>query len=229
MKATIPYIEKKFEEFNRLMFANQLPKIPIELSDAKTFLGVCVSKRRRLPDGRTEHYDFRLRINTRIDLPEQEVEDTIIHEMIHYFIGINQLKDTSSHGPVFKGIMKRINEQFGRHLTISHKSTKEQKEQAYDTKKHWHVVAVVLFKDGKTGVKVLPRVMPRIINYCTHVGANSQVSDIQLFWTNDIFFNRFPNSAALYVTFVDHDEVMNHLTDAQVLKCFGNLSYSTLT
>ena len=39
MKATIPYIERKFEEFNQQMFAGKLPKLPIELSDAKTFLG----------------------------------------------------------------------------------------------------------------------------------------------------------------------------------------------
>ena len=36
MKATIPYIEQKFEEFNRQMFGGKLPKIPVELSDGKT-------------------------------------------------------------------------------------------------------------------------------------------------------------------------------------------------
>lgn len=39
MIATIPYVENKFEEYNQQMFAGQLPKLPIELSDAKTFLG----------------------------------------------------------------------------------------------------------------------------------------------------------------------------------------------
>lgn len=44
MKATLPYIEQKFEEFNRQMFGGKLPKISVELSDAKTFLGQCVYK-----------------------------------------------------------------------------------------------------------------------------------------------------------------------------------------
>ena len=44
MKATIPYIEQKFEEYNQQMFAGQLPKLPVELSDAKTFLGKCAFK-----------------------------------------------------------------------------------------------------------------------------------------------------------------------------------------
>ena len=50
MKATIPYIEQKFEESNQQMFAGQLPKLPIELSDAKTFLGVCAFKTRKGKD-----------------------------------------------------------------------------------------------------------------------------------------------------------------------------------
>ena len=44
MKATVPYIEQKFEEFNRQMFGGKLPKFSVELSDAKTFLGQCVYK-----------------------------------------------------------------------------------------------------------------------------------------------------------------------------------------
>ena len=120
MKATVPYIEKKFEEFNRQMFGGKLSKIPVELSDAKTFLGQCVFKKRRKPIGKTELYDFRLRINTRVDLPEREIEDTIIHEMIHYYIGYNKLEDASAHGPLFLSIMNEINRKFGRNLTVSH-------------------------------------------------------------------------------------------------------------
>ena len=160
MKADITYIKKKFEEFNKQMFAGKLPMLPIELSNAKTFLGQCVFKIRRLPNGRTEKYDFRLRINTRVDLSEQELEDTVIHEMIHYYIGINQLNDTSAHGQIFRRIMDDINVKYGRHLTITHKVTKEQREQAYEKRQRWHVVAVVEFKDGKTGLKVLPRIVP---------------------------------------------------------------------
>lgn len=44
MEITIPYIKHKFEEFNQQMFAGKLPMLPIKLSDAKTFLGVCTYK-----------------------------------------------------------------------------------------------------------------------------------------------------------------------------------------
>lgn len=221
MKATVPYIEAKFDEFNRQIFGGKLPKPPIELSNAKTYLGVCVSQKCRLPGGQIERYNFRLRFSTRIDLPEQELEDTIIHEMIHYYIGINKLKDNSAHGPVFKHIMNSINTVFGRHISISHKSTKEQREQAYDTKRRWHVVAVVSLADGKTGVKVLPRILPRILNYYNKVGASGKVTAVKLFMSDDIFFNRYPNSSALNVIIADRDEVMSHLQDAVVIECDG--------
>lgn len=117
MVATVDYIERKFDEFNKLMFGGRLPKIPIVLSDAKTFLGVCVAKSKTLPNGLKQYYDYELRINTRIDLPEDVVEDTIIHEMIHYFIFYNNLHDSSAHGNIFLGIMQSINDNFGRKLS----------------------------------------------------------------------------------------------------------------
>ena len=82
MKATIEFVEKKFDGFNRQIFGGKLPKIPVVLSDAKTFLGQCVYRTRRKPNGSVEKYDFKLRINTRLDLPERELEDIIIHEIL---------------------------------------------------------------------------------------------------------------------------------------------------
>ncbi len=221
MKATIPYIEQKFEEFNRKMFGGRLPKIPVELSDAKTFLGQCVYKKRRKLFGKAELYDFRLRINIRIDLPERDVEDTIIHEMIHYYIGYNRLEDTSAHGPLFLAIMNEINRKFGRNLTVSHKSTKEQREQLQDKRSRHHVIAVVTFHDGRTGIKVLPRVLRSILHYYNNVLVNGEVLSIQLYMSNNVFFNRYPNSSALKVYFLDADEINRQLEGAEKMVCDG--------
>lgn len=221
MKATVPYIQQKFREFNQLFFAGTLPELPIELSDAKGFVGVCRYKSRQKEDGTVELYDFKLSINTRIDLPEREIEDTIIHEMIHYFIGVNRLEDSSSHGPMFQHLMKTINEKYGRNITISHKTTESQREELIDKKPHYHVVAVVSFTNGKTGIKVLPRVLPRILNYYNKVREQKTVADIKLYMSNDIYFNRFPNSSALNVHYVEPSELEEHLNDAEVLGCDG--------
>ena len=128
MKPDVPYIEAKFQEFNSLMFDNALPPVPVALSKASSYVGLCTFKTRRHLFGKVEHYDFRLRFSTRLDLPEAEVEDTIIHEMIHYYIRLNRIKDTSAHGKVFRQMMNELNSRFGRHITISHRTTKEQRE-----------------------------------------------------------------------------------------------------
>ena len=221
MIPTIPYIERKFDEFNKQMFAGELPTIPIVLSDAKTFLGKCVYKKRLGKDGKAEYYDFKLRINTRIDLPENEVEDTLIHEMIHYFIGYKRLKDASSHGPLFMHIMNTINEKYGRNITVTFKGTSEQQEQLVDKKQRYHVVALVKFHDGKTGIKVLPRVVQSILRYYNTISSAREIESVKLFMSNDIFFNRFPNSAAFKVHFVNEEEVLGHLAGAEVLLCDG--------
>jgi len=221
MRATIPYIEQKFDEFNRQMFGGKLPKIPVELSDAKTFLGQCVYKKRRKPFGKTELYDFRLRINTRLDLPKREVEDTIIHEMIHYYIGYNQLEDASAHGPIFRKIMNDINRRFGRNLSVSHKSTKEQREHLQDKRSHYHVIAVVQFHDGRVGIKVLPRVLRSILYYYNNVLSNKDIKAIQLYMSNNVFFNRYPNSKALKVHFLEADEIEKQLEGAEKMACDG--------
>ena len=220
MRATIPYIEQKFDEYNSLMFGGRLPRIPIQLSNAKTFIGQCVCRKRRKLFGKTERYDFRLRFNTRIDLSERELEDTIIHEMIHYYIGYNQLEDTSAHGQLFRSMMDDINRRFGRNLTVAHKSTAEQREQLQDRRKRYHVVAVVQFRDGRTGIKVLPRVRRSILYYCNNVVANKEIQAIRLYMSNDVFFNRFPNSSALRVHFVDADTISQHLEGQEPFETF---------
>ena len=221
MKATIPYIQQKFDEFNALIFGSRLPSIPIMLSDAKTFLGQCVCKRRRTSKNATERYDFRLRINTRIDLPENELEDIIIHEMIHYYIGYHQLDDTSTHGQLFMSIMSDINKRFGRHITVSHKSTPQQHEQLQDKRSRYHVVAVITFSDGRTGIKVLPRVLDSILRYYNAVVAVSDVQRVQLYMSCNVFFNRFPNSSALKVHFLDPDIIKRELEGAEKMGCDG--------
>lgn len=221
MKATVPYIEKKFDQFNRQMFRGRLPRPPVVLADAKTFLGVCSSHTRLLPDGRKEHYDFRLRINTRIDLPEQTVEDTIIHEMIHYFIHYHGLEDSSAHGPVFRAIMDSINTAFHRHLTVTHRSTPEQAQQGVSSKPAWHVIAVIKFRDGRVGIKVVPRRVERILEFRDRLARVDEVEGVRFVFSDNTFFNRFPNSTALKYHTVAPDVLAENLRGADIIQVQG--------
>lgn len=121
MKPTKEYLEAKYATFNNQIFEGQLPSIPIKLGRSKSSLGYLKFKRRKSLFGKESLSGFSIIISTSFDLTEAEIEDTLIHEMIHYYIYFNNIKDTSSHGPYFREKMAEINHHFGRDIHISYK------------------------------------------------------------------------------------------------------------
>lgn len=214
MIATEEFVRRRFAEFNAMMFGGRLPELPIELMSTKTLLGQCTSQIKRLPDGRKQHSAFRLRISTYFDLPESVIEDTIIHEMIHYFIALNGLVDSSPHGDIFKALMHSINTNFGRSITISHRGDAPTGAAAATTRRTLHVVAVVKLSSGKTGFKVLPHTDQSIIKYYTAARKAPDVRDVKFYISDNPYFGRFPSSAALKVHIVDPKLLEDALADA---------------
>jgi hypothetical protein len=210
--------EQKFAEFNALIFQGKLPQIPIYMSNAKGFLGKFVFRRKRSWLMGERISDMHLRINTRYDMSERELEDTIIHEMIHYYIAYNNIKDTSAHGRVFRQMMVEINEQYGREITISHRKSDEPLVDTAQNRKKWHVVAVVDFNDGRRGVKVLPKVAQSIAWYKQNVERAPGVKEVKLVWSLDVMFNKFPVSKSLKVHIVDRQALEEALKESVALK-----------
>lgn len=222
MKASIPYIQQKFNEFNNMIFGGTLPVLPIYLSDAKSFLGKVVYDIREVEEQHKEYYDFKLYINVRIDLPEAELEDVIIHEMIHYFIGYHQLGDTTAHGPKFRQMMRTINDKYGRHIIIRKTDlTQEQSQQAVGTARRWHAVCIVKYQNGKIGVKVVGRIVQRILEM--HNAIVSQFNPLEITWylTDEPYFNQFPVSNSLKIQYVKESEIEEHLQGAKKIRCDG--------
>ena len=215
MRASIPYIEQKFKEYNQLIFGNHLPDIPIRLSRATTFVGKYQHRTRRTPLGRIEPYDFYLRFSVLFDLTPEELDDVIIHEMIHLHIAFHRLHDTSSHGPLFRRMMDNINRTHGRHITISNRLTPRQSAAVHSQRITLHVIAVVRFTNGRPGIKVLPRIRQRIRRYCHLMLAQPTIASIDLFVSTDPFFNRYPNSAALAVYRISEEDLQAHQSELQ--------------
>ncbi|MBP5691037.1 MAG: SprT-like domain-containing protein [Bacteroidaceae bacterium] len=211
MIPTIEYVQQKFREFNVTMFDGRLPEPPISITNAKTYLGVCAFRKHRKWHGRLEYSDFRIRISRRFDLPQDEIDDTIIHEMIHYYIGLFSPADMPGHSALFRRMMADINERFGRNIRVSHRLSAEQQEQAIDHRPKKHIVAKVVLKDGRTGIKVIPCMERHIRRYHRGMMASGKVSSIEFFQTTDPFFNRFPSSSAFSVYFPDPDVLAQHL------------------
>ncbi|MBR1539061.1 MAG: SprT-like domain-containing protein [Bacteroidales bacterium] len=199
MIATIPFLEKRFETFNTLCFSASLAPVPIKLSRATRSLGACTYKKQRKLFGKTSFSDFCIRISTCFDLPENELEDILLHEMIHYEILSKQLQDTSAHGRLFRSRMNEINERLGRHITVSHRLTPQ--TAMTEARPAWRVVARVRMKDGRLGVKVLPRIVQRLKAYRRGLLLSGEVAAVDFFWTDDPYFSHFPKSSALNVFF----------------------------
>ena len=201
MIATIPFLESRFKAFNDAYFGGALPPVTLRLSRAVRSLGTCAYKKRKHMFGRDEYYGFSIRISTRFDLPENELEDILLHEMIHYEILVGQRRDTSAHGRLFRARMQEINERYGRHITISHRSGAPSPAVVADAKPTWRVVAHVRFKDGREGIKVLPRILQRLKSYRRGLQLSGEVASIDFYLTSDPYFSRFLKSSALNVIF----------------------------
>lgn len=218
MKATIDYIERKFEEFNNKMFEGMLAKLPFKLSNARTFLGQVRFMREKNEDGTWHYYGFVFAISTLIDLPEEEVEDTIIHEMIHYYILSNQMQDTSPHGEIFQRIMKDINVRFDRNISVTHTATKE--EQESDKEVRQHLLCVLHFTTGKYGITIANK--SRLFQLWDELPKFPKVDQCNWYITSDPFFNRFPRASSAKVYPIPHGELEEHLKGSQKLERRGN-------
>ena len=215
MIPSVEYLEERFDTFNRMCFDGALPRIPIKLSRARGFVGRlqyrAVRDWRRRIVGRE---DFVIRISTRFDLPEAEIEDTLIHEMIHYWIAFKGLRDSSTHGKVFRAKMKEINELYGRHLTISHKSAPEELDR--DTRIRTHHFCVSQLADGRTAVTVCAEsAIPQIRRAFRW---SPSIRSTAWYTSTDPWFNRFPRSRTPKLYPVPPTELQPRLTGAEPLK-----------
>jgi len=191
-----------------MCFDGALPRIPIKLSGARGFVGRLTYRPVRDWRGRiVRREDFILRISRRFDLPEAEIEDTLIHEMIHYWIGWKGLQDTATHGRIFREKMKEINTLHGRHLTISHKSTPEELDR--DTRIREHHVCVSRLADGRIAVTVAASSCVAKIRRAFRWSPTIRSST--WFESTDPWFNRFPHCRSPKLFPVDPALLKQHL------------------
>ena len=157
------------------------------------------------------------RISQRRDLPEAEVEDAILHEMIHLDIMSSQQRDTSAHGRLFRAKMDDLNRRFGRHITISHRLTDAEREQ--DRERRRHLVCVSRLKSGRWGVTLAAHT--RLYDLWAQMDRVPEIVSHSWFLSTDPFFNRFPRSRTPKVYYAPEEDLMNHLRDARRLVKVG--------
>ena len=119
---TIDFLKENFKVINELYFNNELVEPRFEITHVKSYLGQY-----------HWHYDYRwdasncqysrvltesvIRISDMFDRTDDDIVNTLAHEMIHLYIRQNQITDTRPHhGRVFYSIADRLNYEGGFHI-----------------------------------------------------------------------------------------------------------------
>lgn len=186
MKATIEFLENRFNCFNREIFKDGLPIPIMHISSARTFMGQFKVERSGRRFGKRNE-TYHLTLSDRYDMEERILEDVVIHEMIHFLIHYKGIRDTSSHGPNFRALMTEINKRFGRNITVSHRCTKEQLES--DTAKAHSIVCLCTMEDGR---KLVCRVsQSKVFEIYRAFQEWNKVVTQEWFWVYGSYFNRY--------------------------------------
>lgn len=205
------------------MFDSRLPEVPLLLNSAARALGMlCYRKTKRGFFGRTCYDQLCIKISARYDQTVAELEDTLIHEMIHLEILLSGREDTSTHGRLFRQRMDEINSLYGRHITVSCRS--QQAFLASDQVRSRRYVCVSRTADGRTALTVAASTavfgfwdqLPRLFN----------LTDCRWYASVDPYFGRYRRSQRPCIYIVDNrEELMSHLADARPLVRKGDSIY----
>ncbi|MDE7180115.1 MAG: SprT-like domain-containing protein [Muribaculaceae bacterium] len=125
MRPTVEYLHDKFEYFNNLCYQGKLPHPEIKLNRRASSMGLTRATYNR----QTREKKVWIEISVKFDLPETEVVDTLLHEMIHYYIMVFDLKDSSQHGQLFRSEMRRLYADYGLKVSLKFTDTNLVQEQ----------------------------------------------------------------------------------------------------
>lgn len=220
MIPTTAYIHEKFDEFNHLMFEGKLPRVPVRVTRARSYLGLLSYKVKKGLAGKKRYHDFLLSVSAVRDLPETVMEDTVIHEMIHLYIHHNGYEDTSTHGRLFKEVMNRINLSFNRHITVKHEASEEEKNS--DRQIRAHYICRLRLATGQTALVVSQK--SSVFNLWNEIERSQLVTEFSWYGSINPFFNRYTRSRVFRKYYLSNDEELDReLRNAYPLERDGQI------
>lgn len=189
MRANLRFIVEKYAEFNSQCFSGMLPDVALRVGTSRRTLGT-LRYRRQQKAGKVSYSDYTITISSRLDLPQDVVEDTLIHEMIHLYLCVNCLDDSSAHGSRFRAMMNAINSRHHRHITVSHHSSEE--EHASDCSLRHHYICLTRWRNGDTCITICART--RIFEIRRALARYPDMLQCEWYYSADPHFNRYPAS-----------------------------------
>lgn len=119
MTPTVELLRVWFADFNARYFGGALPMPLLKVSNARTALGqFCCRKVRGGLLGLRSADEYCISVSRYYDISERELQNILLHEMIHFSISRGKVRDTSPHGVLFHREMDRLNA-LGWHITVS--------------------------------------------------------------------------------------------------------------
>ena len=188
------WMKTNFMRFNTQYFDGVLPLPRLRTGWSRTQLGT-MSCKRKTSWGRTKLYDFTISLSNYYDQTEHQFQSVLLHEMIHLSIAVSGVKDTSSHGVVFRGLMKRLNRD-GWDIQIMTKTRDYTK--AYTGTATVIAQYIVLALEMNDGKRFLSSVNPKFVRDINQqLRTIPQISHFAWFTTSDRWFETMPKVRSL--------------------------------
>lgn len=218
MRPTLEYIKEKFDYYNKLCFDGQLPMPPIRLNWRYGQMGMTKYRSFLSPQGNIHNEDFSIEISIRRDLSEEEYIDTLVHEMIHYYIAFNNIVDNSPHGTVFRQKMDQIIRKYGIKITIAFDPSDEY---LVNSVTRYRYVCVADLEDERMGIAVVAR--NKLFQFWETIEKSDGIRKVCWYASNRAIFGKYQVMVSPRLIIEDADKIHHYLTGAKELVNDGNV------
>lgn len=107
-------MKEKFREYNKAYFNNDLSLPNFKIIHAYWRCGSFMYTRHK---GRKRLASKTICMSDYFDFTEEQYRDIMVHEMIHYLVIRDNVRDCDGHGDKFMEVANRLNSEYGLHIT----------------------------------------------------------------------------------------------------------------
>ena len=149
---------------------------------------ITAKTRLKMADGvNGRYYDRIILYRKSPDMSEREIDDTLVHEMIHQYIIQNGIHDTSAHGRTFKDYMQRVNKAFAGDLNITVRG-KVSVFEGPGSKTH-QLIVVSMYDGTCYCCRIMPAKLPQFLKLVRKNKKGGEFKDYMQCESDDMYFN----------------------------------------
>ena len=184
---TLQELTTLFHKFNEEIFSSELPLCELYISASRTQAGYfrVIRKFGRKPR-------VTIAVSRTLPMIQEEIEDTLVHEMIHYLLYHRGIKESRPHGNAFRTIMKDINLRYGRHITISLKIPDQRQRELSGTTPNPNIICVIRWKEGTLSLTKCSR--PLVGTLLKFIRHSREITESQWYYSSAPILDKYPLS-----------------------------------